>query len=61
VCAGKIFAISKIVCIKISDLNAVTLRHLQLFALRTVVLSVPDSGLSATCKIGVARSDRLFA
>ena len=60
-CAGKMFAISKIVCIKISDFNAVTLHHLQLFALRTVVLSVPDSGLFATCKIAVGRSDRLFA
>lgn len=59
--AGKIFAICKIVCIKVSDLNVVTLRPLQLFALRIVVLSVPDSGLSATCKIVVARSDRLLA
>ena len=61
VCAWKIFALSKIDCIKVSDLNAVTVRHLQLFALRIVVLSVPENGLSATCKIGVDGSDRLFA
>jgi hypothetical protein len=61
VCAWKIFAISKIVCIKVSDVNAVTVRHFQLFALRIVVLSVPENGLSATCKIGVDGSDRLFA
>lgn len=55
------FDISKIVCIKVSDLNAISVRHLQLFALRIVVLSVPDSGLCASCKIGVAVTDRLLS